>query len=326
MFSVTQFGKELSKDKYTWDENTRTFSTTENNLVLDFSEYYNCTFKTGSGCTFDTDSGCTFDTGSGCTFDTGSGCTFKTDSGCTFSTGIGCTFSTGSGCTFSTGYDCTFSTGYGCTFKTGSGCTFKTGSGCTFDTGDGCVIVRRDVFEVIQPEVGTIYKLCPSGEKGYLTKKEGEKAFYMDIDGERVEHIIADGILSKVVKKKGNVYHVINHGSDKETFLIKDGEIFSHGATLKEAKDSLQYKIANRDTTEFEKYKLDDELDLTTLIRAYRAITGACEGGTRYFCENTKLPKKMTVRKAIELTQGQYNHELFRKFFEESEVSNDDRN
>ena len=48
----------------------------------------------------------------------------------------------------------------------------------------------------------------------------------------------------------------------------------------------------------------------------YRAITGACEAGTRYFCENNKLPKKCTIRKAIELTQGQYGNESFRKFFE----------
>ena len=235
-FSVSQLGKKLKRDKYTWDEKTRTFSTVENNLVLDFSEWFYCTFETGSDC--------------------------------------------------------------------------------TFKTGNDCVIVRRDVFEVIQPEVGTTYKLCTHKIPGYLTKEEDENAFYMEIDGKRVEYIIADGILSKVVKKKGNVYHVINHDSDKETFLIKDGEIYSHGDTLKQARESLKYKIADRDTTEFKKYKLDDELDLTTLIRAYRAITGACEAGTRYFCENNTLPEKMTVKKAIELTQGQYNQEAFRKFFE----------
>ena len=310
-FSVTQNVKKLSKDKYTWDENTRTFSTVENNLVLDFREYDDCTFKTGDDCTFKTGYSCTFDTGSGCTFNTGSDCTFDTGSDCTFKTGWNCTFKTGSGCTFKTSS--------GCTFDTGSDCTFDTGWNCTFNTGYGCVVVRRDVFEVIQTEVGIIYKLCPYNIKGYLTKKEGENAFYMDIDCKRVEHIIADDILSKVVKKKGNVYHVINHGQEKETFLIQDGEIYSHGDTLEQARESLKYKIADRDTTEFEKYKLDDEVDLTTLIRAYRAITGACEAGTRYFCENNTLPEKMTIKKAIELTQGQYNHEMFRKFFEVKE-------
>ena len=265
-FSVTQFGKKLSKDKYTWNEDTRTFSTVEDNLVLDFIEYNDCTFKTG--------------------------------------------------------WNCTFKTGFDCTFDTGDSCTFKTGSGCTFDTGDDCVIVRRDVFEVIQPEVGTIYKLCPYNIKGYLTKKEGENAFYMDIDCKRVEHIIADGILSKVVKKKGNVYHVINHGRNKETFLVKDGELYSHGDTLKDARESLKYKIADRNTTEFEKYKLDDEGDWTTLIRAYRAITGACEAGTKYFCENNTLPEKMTVAKAIELIKNGNIEEVLSGQFTSEKLQN----
>ena len=143
----------------------------------------------------------------------------------------------------------------------------------------------------------------------------------MNIDGQRVEHIIADGILSKVIKKKGNIYHVQNHGSEKITYLVKDGDMYSHGDTLKEAKESLKYKISNRDTTEFEKYGLDDELDQVTLIRAYRTITGACEAGTKYFCENTKLPKKCTVRKAIELTQGQYGNGKFGEFFEKNKAA-----
>ena len=279
-FSVTQFGKELSKAKYTWNENTRTFLTAENNLVLDFSEYdgctfntgYSCTVETGDCCTFRTGGNCTFKTGYGCTFDTGDCCTFKTGGSCTFNTGWDCTFTTDDGCTFDTCYNCAFTTGDNCMFKTGSSCTFMTGDQCTFNTGStctfktgwNCVIVRRDVFEIVHPELGTIYKLCPNNIPGYLTKKEGENAFYMNIDNKRVEHIIADGILSKVVKKKGNVYHIINYGQNKETFLIKDGDIYSHGDTLEEAREGIKYKIADRDTTEFEKYKLDDEHDLTT--------------------------------------------------------------
>jgi len=37
-FTVTQYGKELEKSKYTFDEETKTFSSKENNLVLDFSK------------------------------------------------------------------------------------------------------------------------------------------------------------------------------------------------------------------------------------------------------------------------------------------------
>jgi hypothetical protein len=68
---ISQFGKTLNKSKYTIDKKAKTFSTTENNLVIDASECEGWTFKTGSYCTFKTGSYCTFKTGSYCTFKTG---------------------------------------------------------------------------------------------------------------------------------------------------------------------------------------------------------------------------------------------------------------
>ena len=87
---VLQNGKPLSLDKFEWDEKTKTFSSNENDLVLDFAGIGNCTFKTGWYCTFDTGDGCTFKTGSECTFKTGDGCTFDTGDSCTFKTGSDC--------------------------------------------------------------------------------------------------------------------------------------------------------------------------------------------------------------------------------------------
>ena len=87
-YSITQNGKTLSESKYTIDLENKTFSSKEDNLVLDFSKLDSWTFKTGSNCTFKTDSYCTFITSYTCTFTTGSYCTFKTGPGCTFSTGL----------------------------------------------------------------------------------------------------------------------------------------------------------------------------------------------------------------------------------------------
>jgi len=158
-FSVTKNGKLLDPSLYTWDEKTKTFLTIECGLVLDFNNMNNITFNTGSSCTFNT--------GWNCTFKTGSNCTFKTSSSCTFSTGPHCTFRTNSHCAFSTGSDCTFNTGSDCTFSTGSSCTFKTGSSCTFSTSSRCVIIRRDVFEVIQPEPNVEITLNKFNIKGF---------------------------------------------------------------------------------------------------------------------------------------------------------------
>ena len=134
-FSVTKNGKELDKSLYTWDENSKTFSTCENGLVLDFISVNGCTFKTGGDCTF------------------------KTDDDCTFKTGDYCTFNTGYDCTFDTGHNCTFDTGYDCTFDTGDCCTFKTDDYCTFKTGEECVAVRRGIFEIIKLEKGVKIKI-----------------------------------------------------------------------------------------------------------------------------------------------------------------------
>ena len=79
---VLQNGKPLDLNKFEWDEKTNTFSSSENNLVLDFSGMDYCTFNTGFNCTFNTGSDCTFNTSSDCTFNTGSYCTFNTGKEC----------------------------------------------------------------------------------------------------------------------------------------------------------------------------------------------------------------------------------------------------
>lgn len=156
---VSQDGQPLSLDKFEWDEKTNTFSSDESNLVLDFNGINNCTFKTGSYCTF------------------------KTGFDCTFKTGFNCTFKTGFNCTFDTGSDCTFKTDSYCTFNTGSYCTFNTGSNCTFNTGSDCVIVRRDIYEIIEPEEDKKIKLNEYGIKGFYVDDEPDDEVEITVEG-----------------------------------------------------------------------------------------------------------------------------------------------
>lgn len=65
-YSVTKNGVPLDKSLYNWDENTKTFSSNEDNLVLDFSSIIGAVIKTGNCCTIDTGSRCTIDTGREC--------------------------------------------------------------------------------------------------------------------------------------------------------------------------------------------------------------------------------------------------------------------
>jgi len=266
-----------------------------------------CTFNTESGCTFNTWSGCTFNTGSDCTFKTWSGCTFKTGSDCTFTTGSDCTFKTWSGCTFNTESDCTFKTGGNCTFNTWSGCTFTAWSGCTFTTGSNCVILRRDVHDVIQSESGKVIQLFPYEKIGYLS------------DGlyNGKPHIIADGIVSEIISKKGNVYKVRNLGENAVTYLVHKDGFYSHGKTLKEARDGLVFKITKKDTSEYRALTLASELSEADCIAMYRSITGACAYGVKIFLKAAANRKKSyTVAEIIERTEGQFGHHTFKRFFQ----------
>jgi hypothetical protein len=156
MFSITQYGKELDKSKYSWNEKTKTLSTTEIYLVLDFSNYDNVTFNTGNYCIFTTGHHCTFTTGHYCTFTTGSSCAFHTSYSCTFKTGDYCTFKTGSFCTFKTGKNCIFHTGYDCTFK----------------TDENCVAIRYDVKGIIEIPKDITIKFNDYGISGYTEVQE----------------------------------------------------------------------------------------------------------------------------------------------------------
>jgi hypothetical protein len=131
-FSVTKYGKELHPKLYSWDEETKTFTSKEHSLVLDFH-----------GC-----------------------------NGVTFKGGCNNTFRTGAHCNFETGPECTFITGSQCTFVTGSQCTFDTLYSCTFKAGKDSVVIRRDVFEIIPLEWGSTIKLNDDEIKGFTCVEE----------------------------------------------------------------------------------------------------------------------------------------------------------
>ena len=146
-----------------------------------------------------------------------------------------------------------------------------------------------------------------------------EDVYYILLNSEFTECVKIDGIISIVINKHKNVYKVQNLGSTRISYIVKDGDIYSHGDTIKEAKDSLLYKISNRDTSKYNDFTRDTKITLKEAIEMYRVITGACEGGTRYFVENIlkKTKKNYTVQEVIDITQGQYNHKKLVEFFKE---------
>ena len=130
-------------------------------------------------------------------------------------------------------------------------------------------------------------------------------------------YIKADGIFSKVLSRKGNVFKVQNILSDKEYFLVTDGNgKFSHGDTIKLAKADLLFKLTDRDKAEFEGLDINTKFDFQKCLEMYRAITGACEAGIKQFINNNGIErKKFTILEMAEKTKGSYGNKDFCSFF-----------
>ena len=133
------------------------------------------------------------------------------------------------------------------------------------------------------------------------------------------EYIKVDGMFTVIDSHHGNVYRVHKLGSEKQLYLVTDGDNhWAHGDTLQEARADLIYKINDRDTSMYEGMTLDDTLTFEEAIAAYRTITGACSPGTRDYIAN-RLPKphkeKYSIGEIITLTNGEYGCEKFKEFF-----------
>ena len=137
----------------------------------------------------------------------------------------------------------------------------------------------------------------------------------------KMGYLFADRMLAKIVNKKkagkNTIYKIILAGQTKVSYCVEVDGTFSHGDTVKEAKDSLKFKISDRDTSMYNNFTLDTEMTFAEGIQMYRKITGACEPGTRHFVNNILRDKKekYKVKEIIELTKGQYNNKVLVEFF-----------
>ena len=133
------------------------------------------------------------------------------------------------------------------------------------------------------------------------------------------EYIKVDGIFTRIISERGKVMKVQRIARENIEYLVTDGEgRWAHGATLKEAKESLIYKITDRDSSIYKTWNKDTIVSHAEAIEAYRVITGACALGTRHFCESVlgdNKKDKYTIAEVIELTKGQYGAKTFKNFF-----------
>ena len=120
------------------------------------------------------------------------------------------------------------------------------------------------------------------------------------------------------MKKHKDVWKVKKLNSTKEFYIVhKDGK-YAHGNSIREAKESLIYKITSRDKSKYENLNGNSKLKLGEMIECYRVITGACEFGVKDFINNVlngKPKKEYTINEIITITKNHYGHKEFKDFF-----------
>jgi len=84
----------------------------------------------------------------------------------------------------------------------------------------------------------------------------------------------------------------------------------------------LIYKISNRDTEPYKDWVGNPYLVVgkEDAIKGYRAITGACEAGTRAFIDKLDImPENLTIQELCDKTAGQWGHDVLVKFLKGAE-------
>jgi hypothetical protein len=140
---------------------------------------------------------------------------------------------------------------------------------------------------------------------------------YCDVlfkDKEENEYIALDGIASKLYNKKVVGAFTI-YNSDKGYIVLSEG-ISAHGDSVKKAfKDWFFKQDQTRDISEIIT-RIKQKGTVNWLD--YRLVTGSCESQTLAFLHEKGLSQEseIPIRDAIEITEGRYQSETFKKYFE----------
>lgn len=107
-------------------------------------------------------------------------------------------------------------------------------------------------------------------------------------------------------------------------YIVKDGNVFAHGNTLREAEDALRAKIfENMDEDEAierfqEHFKPGVKYKNSEFFEWHHYLTGSCRMGRETFCRNNgvDMDGESTPEYFIELTKDAYGGEVIKKLKE----------
>lgn len=132
-----------------------------------------------------------------------------------------------------------------------------------------------------------------------------------------------DGIPTGIYKARGNVAKgfILLHFAPVDSYIVKDGDTYAHGQTLREAEDALREKIMESMGEDEAIEKFVERFKPNTLYKNreffewHHYLTGSCRMGRENFCANhgVDLDGESTPEYFIELTKDAYGGETIRK-------------
>lgn len=125
-----------------------------------------------------------------------------------------------------------------------------------------------------------------------------------------------DGVQTGIYRAHGNVAKgfVLQHFAVKPCYIVRDGDIFAHGETLKEAENALREKVMESMDEEEAIAKFVEHFKPKTLYKNsdffewHHYLTGSCRMGRENFCENNgvDLNGESTPEYFIALTEHSF--------------------
>ena len=134
------------------------------------------------------------------------------------------------------------------------------------------------------------------------------------------KYLYADDMLTHVKRTKKIGDYTLYVGKIPGQNVLFDGTNYAHCKTVQEGINDLAFKsAADRGAEQYRGIDRTKPMPLAEAATMYRIITGACSQGTQRFIDSQgdALKETYTVNEIIELTNGQYGGDAFRRFFEE---------
>ena len=132
-------------------------------------------------------------------------------------------------------------------------------------------------------------------------------------------------IITALFNNYAKGYIVGNDLTLKPCYIAKNGDIFAHGKTLREAVTALQDKLfedmpeEERIAAFIECHDYDGVYSNSDLYEWHHKLTGSCEMGRQQFAKDhgIDLDGKMSVKEFIELTKNAYGGEIIKRLEKE---------